>query len=210
MNDDQDHAGPQARCSEGDLPEERPVGTVALRPASPREETPREVSDGSVPAAEDALPAGRGAWAGVAYDGTSAAIGDARRFVAKFLAQVRAERRPEISAQVTGVAELVVSELVTNACKYAPGPCVVNVELAGPVVEITVWDSDPVLPQARAAEPSRVGGHGLEIVSALCEGFEAQREPIGKQVKARVPVAPADDQGRRADAPRRAPAAGGH
>ncbi|MGW7056144.1 ATP-binding protein [Streptomyces sp. NPDC054887] len=134
-----------------------------------------------------ATPADR-AWAGAAYDGTSEDIGNARRFVVGFLARLREERRLDISSHVTGVAQLVVSELVTNACKYAPGPCVLSVELAGNALEITVWDSDPVLPVARAADPGRVGGHGLEIVGALCGALEAWREPIGKRVKARVPV----------------------
>ncbi|MDJ0467121.1 ATP-binding protein [Streptomyces sp. H27-C3] len=119
-------------------------------------------------------------------------MGDARRFVVGFLAQLTEQRRGEISARVAGAAQLVVSELVTNACKYAPGPCVVNVELDGRALEITVWDSDPALPVTRAANPGRVGGHGLEIVRALCESFEVLCEPIGKQVKARILVRPAD------------------
>ncbi len=95
---------------------------------------------------------------------------------------------------MTGVAQLVVSELVTNARKYAPGPCGVNIEWAGAVLEITVWDTDPALPVVRAADPGRVGGHGLEIVTALCEGFEVRREPFGKRVTARVLAEPAVGQ----------------
>ncbi|MET9513206.1 ATP-binding protein [Streptomyces flavidovirens] len=93
------------------------------------------------------------AWAGVAYDGNLEWIGDARRFVTGFLTQLDQEHRIEVPARAAGVAELVVSELVTNVCKYAPGPCVVNVEVAGSVLEITVWDTNPVLPVVCAPDP---------------------------------------------------------
>jgi hypothetical protein len=39
---------------------------------------------------------------------------------------------------------------------------------------------------ARAADPGRVGQHGLEIVMAISQGFEAQREPVGKRITARI------------------------
>ncbi|WP_432171804.1 hypothetical protein [Streptomyces sp. 1222.5] len=53
-------------------------------------------------------------------------------------------------------------------------------------MEVQVWDSDPVLPVARAADAGRVGQQGLEIVMAVCEGFEAMREPVGKRLTARL------------------------
>ena len=43
-----------------------------------------------------------------------------------------------------------------------------------------------VLPVARAADAGRVGQHGLEIVMAVAQGFEAQREPVGKRITARI------------------------
>ncbi|WP_443052678.1 ATP-binding protein [Streptomyces sp. NBC_00299] len=45
---------------------------------------------------------------------------------------------------------LVVSELVTNARKYAPGPVPMHLRLDGDVVDVEVWDSDPVLSVAWA------------------------------------------------------------
>lgn len=148
------------------------------------------MGDVALQGSEDPVLGGPYAWAGVAYDGVCEPIAEARRFISGFLTQLQEEQRFEVSSRVAGVVQLIVSELVTNARKYAPGPCVVNVELARPVLEITVWDTDPILPVARAADPGRIGGHGLEIVTALCEGFEAQREPIGKRITARVPVEP--------------------
>lgn len=97
------------------------------------------------------------------------------------------------SAAYEGSPQLVVSELVTNARKHAPGPCLVDPELSGDSVGIAVWDTAPVLPVAKAADPGRVGQHGLEIVMAVCQGFEVHREPVGKRITASV--MPADDPG---------------
>ena len=90
-------------------------------------------------------------------------------------------------------AELLAGELVTNACKYAPGPCLLDLVFDGDVVEITVWDTDSTLPVPRAAEPGRIGQHGMEIVIALCEGYDVRREPVGKRIKVRLA---ASDDGR--------------
>ncbi|CAM5655505.1 hypothetical protein GCM10010345_91750 [Streptomyces canarius] len=87
------------------------------------------------------------------------------------------------------LTQLVVSELVTNAHKYAPGPILLDLRVLGDLVEVVVWDSDPVLPIARAADAGRVGQHGLKIVMAVAQGFEAQREPVGKRITARIALA---------------------
>ncbi|MGK5497821.1 ATP-binding protein [Streptomyces sp. URMC 125] len=127
-----------------------------------------------------------------AYGGSPESIAAARWFAADFLARARAVHGFPVSSVTVGVAQLVVSELVTNACKYAPGPCSVDLELhldpAEPVLDITVWDTSPVLPIARAAEPGRVGQHGLELVLAQCEGFDVRRDPVGKRIRVRIAV----------------------
>ncbi|WP_434599843.1 ATP-binding protein [Streptomyces sp. A5-4] len=192
MNGDTDLGDVQAQRIGGGSVVEGTTGGGSLADAAPDGPVARDGTGEAVHGAGGAVRAGRRAWAGAAYDGTPGAIGDARRFVVGFLAQLTEEHRGEISSRVAGAAQLVVSELVTNACKYAPGPCVVNVELDGPALEITVWDTDPALPVPREAKPGRVGGHGLEIVRALCESFEVLCEPIGKKIKARIPVRPAD------------------
>ncbi|MEU6095064.1 ATP-binding protein [Streptomyces sp. NPDC047079] len=122
----------------------------------------------------------------IALDGGGACIADARHLTAAFLARVQADHGLPVSARAMDLSQLVVSELVTNARKYAPGPAVLELRVVGAVVEVTVWDSDPVLPVARAADPGRVGQHGLEIVMAVAQGFEVQREPVGKRVTARL------------------------
>ncbi len=137
------------------------------------------------------------AQASVALDGGSACIGQARRFAGDFLARAHSTLGLPVSARVVELTPLVVSELVTNACKYAPGPVLMDLRLVRDCLEITVWDSDPVLPVARAADAGRIGQHGLEIVTALAEGFEVQRETVGKRITARLslaePIAPQSD-----------------
>jgi anti-sigma regulatory factor (Ser/Thr protein kinase) len=131
--------------------------------------------------------------ASVAYEGRPGSIGEARGFARDFLGRVQAVQGLPVSGRVMGMVQLVVSELVTNACKFAPGPCVLDLEVSHGAVEITVWDTDPTLPVARAADPGRVGQHGLEIVMAVCQGFEVRRESVGKRTKAVVVLA--DDPG---------------
>ncbi len=129
---------------------------------------------------------GRPVRAGTAYDSQSGSIAAARHFATRFVTQLQASHGISVARDVVGAVQLVVSELITNACKYAPGPTLLDLEFAGQALEITVADSSTVLPIARAAEPGRVGQHGLEIVMALCEGFEVQREPVGKRIRVRL------------------------
>ncbi|WP_333772471.1 ATP-binding protein [Streptomyces sp. IBSBF 3136] len=129
----------------------------------------------------------------VALDGDGSVIAQARHLAADFLARVQSAHGLPVSQRAMDLTQLVVSELVTNARKYAPGPVLLDLKIAGDLVEVVVWDSDPVLPVARAADAGRVGQHGLEIVMAVAQGFEAQREPVGKRITARIALA--DDPG---------------
>ncbi|MER6469650.1 ATP-binding protein [Streptomyces collinus] len=124
-------------------------------------------------------------------DGTD--IARARHLAAAFLTRVQAEHGLPVSQRAMDLTRLVVSELVTNARKYAPGPVLLDLKITGDTVEVVVWDSDPVLPVARAADAGRVGQHGLEIVMAVARGFEARREPVGKRITVRIALA--DDPG---------------
>ncbi|MEU5599274.1 ATP-binding protein [Streptomyces sp. NPDC020298] len=122
----------------------------------------------------------------VALNGQGPCIAEARHTAAGFLTRMRVEHGIAVSQRAVEVTQLVVSELVTNAQKYAFGPILLDLRIAADLVEVQVWDSDPVLPVARAADVGRVGQHGLEIVMAVCQGFEAAREPVGKRITARL------------------------
>ncbi|MCX5387368.1 ATP-binding protein [Streptomyces sp. NBC_00083] len=124
-------------------------------------------------------------------DGTDIAHG--RHLAVGFLTQVQAEHGLSVSQRAMDLTQLVVSELVTNARKYAPGPILLDLRIADGLIEVGVWDSDPVLPIARAANAGRVGQHGLEIVMAVARDFEAQREDAGKRITARIALT--DDPG---------------
>ncbi|MEU0221739.1 ATP-binding protein [Streptomyces sp. NPDC006265] len=126
---------------------------------------------------------------GYALDRDDSCITDARRHAAAFLDRASAEQHLPVSARAKDLTALVVSELVTNTRKYAPGPVLLELRITARAVEVTVWDSDPTMPAARAADPNRVGQHGLEIVKAVAEDFAMQRAPVGKRITARIPLA---------------------
>ncbi|MET7458096.1 ATP-binding protein [Streptomyces sp. NPDC005574] len=127
--------------------------------------------------------------ASAAYDGDSSCIGDARHLAVSFLTAVQSMHGVPVSERALGAAQLVVSELVTNAVRYAPGPVALHLQVHDGAVRVSVWDSDPVLPDVAATDPRRVGGHGLEITLALSQAYQVRREPVGKRVTALIALA---------------------
>ncbi|MFF3489667.1 ATP-binding protein [Streptomyces sp. NPDC002701] len=123
----------------------------------------------------------------------SADMAEARDMARDFLASLQAVHGLPVSERAMDTVRLVVSELVTNARKYAPGPCLMSLEAVRGMVEVRVWDSSTTLPSVQAPDPNRIGQHGLEIVMALCQSFTIQREPVGKQITAAIVLA--DDPG---------------
>ncbi|MEU9784390.1 ATP-binding protein [Streptomyces phaeochromogenes] len=101
-----------------------------------------------------------------AFEG-SEDIALARDLARNFLTDVQAVHGLPVSGRAMGIVQLVVSELVTNVRKYAPGPCLLTLEVSGGSVKVTVWDSNPTPPAILAPDPLRIGQHGLEIVMAV-------------------------------------------
>lgn len=134
--------------------------------------------------------------AGYALGGEDGCIADARHHALAFLDRAHADHRLPVSARVRDLTQLVVSELVTNARKYAPGPVLLELRVTADSVEIVVWDSDPTVPAARGADPDRVGQHGLEIVKAVTEDLFVEQEPVGKRITARIALADPPGGGR--------------
>lgn len=124
--------------------------------------------------------------AGAGYDMGSGEIARARAFVREFLADAQSRHGLDVSARAMDMAQLVVSELATNVCKYAPGPCLLDLEAADNMLDIVMWDSGSILPSAAQADPTRVGQHGLELVLLVCQSFTVRREPVGKRVRVQI------------------------
>ncbi|MER7983635.1 ATP-binding protein [Streptomyces sp. NPDC095817] len=122
----------------------------------------------------------------VALPDEGQSIAEARQLAAAFLLRVRADHLPDISRQTVELTQLVVSELVTNARKYAPGPILLRLRILAAMLEISVWDSAPHFPDAKTPDSGRIGQHGLEIVMAIAQKVDVQREPAGKRVTAHL------------------------
>ncbi len=129
-----------------------------------------------------------------AYEMTSGDIGRARSFVREFLSTGQSQHGWAVSGRAMDVAQLVVSELATNVCKYAPGPCLLDVESAGTMLSIMMWDSGAVLPAPSPADPARIGRHGLELVLGVCQSFELRREAVGKRVCVQIALQDSADE----------------
>ncbi|MEU3464304.1 ATP-binding protein [Streptomyces sp. NPDC006733] len=121
------------------------------------------------------------------YDGKSPVIGEARQFTAAFLDRALA-RGVAVGAVRRGDALLVVSELVTNAVRHAPGPCTLALDLQDGRLEIAVSDTSARALEPQPFEPRRIAQHGLEIVLALCADLSTDVTDAGKIVRAHLPV----------------------
>ncbi|MEV6118418.1 ATP-binding protein [Streptomyces sp. NPDC052109] len=116
------------------------------------------------------------------HEGTS--IADARRAVRSLLSY--AGHDP--SHQPGQDAQIVVSELVTDALRHAPGPGALLLELSldHTLLRITVRDSSPRPPRLLTPDPHRIGGHGLHLITRLCDTFHTIAHDHGKQVTAHL------------------------
>ncbi|MFI8420973.1 ATP-binding protein [Streptomyces sp. NPDC085479] len=124
----------------------------------------------------------------VVYDDAAhgGAIAAARAFTADFLAAAPSVRGGPVADERVELAQLVVSELVTNAVRHAAGPYRLVLELCRDDVEISVFDREAAVPVPRGHDPRRIGQHGVEIVLAVCESLTVEPAPDGKRVRARL------------------------
>ncbi|PRH76891.1 serine/threonine protein phosphatase [Streptomyces solincola] len=109
-----------------------------------------------------------------------AAPGRARRLARRALARWGLE---ELSDQV----ELLVSEVVTNAVRYAERPVTLRL-LRTDVLRCEVGDDSPQLPRQRRARDTDEGGRGLFLVNRLARRWGATRLSTGKVVWFELPA----------------------
>jgi serine phosphatase RsbU (regulator of sigma subunit)/anti-sigma regulatory factor (Ser/Thr protein kinase) len=84
-------------------------------------------------------------------------------------------------AGMVDTTQLLVSELVTNAIRYAEGPVTLRLIKEGALV-CEVFDSSPALPKLLHAAKDDETGRGLQIVSKLSGRWGARRTNGGKVV----------------------------
>ncbi|MFD7924197.1 SpoIIE family protein phosphatase [Streptomyces sp. NPDC059740] len=122
----------------------------------------------------------------VAYwylDPKAQTAGQARRLARRALA------RWDLT-ELTDQVELLVSEVVTNAVRYAERPITLRL-LRTDVLRCEVGDDVPQLPRLRQARPSDEGGRGLYLVNRMARRWGATRLSTGKVVWFELSMPPA-------------------
>jgi serine phosphatase RsbU (regulator of sigma subunit)/anti-sigma regulatory factor (Ser/Thr protein kinase) len=90
-------------------------------------------------------------------------------------------------ADLIPTAELLVSELVTNAVRYAQGKIGLRLVLEGGLI-CEVLDESAALPRLRHPDDSDERGRGLQVVSQLAQRWGARRAASGKVVWCELPL----------------------
>ncbi|WTQ39248.1 serine/threonine-protein phosphatase [Actinacidiphila glaucinigra] len=85
------------------------------------------------------------------------------------------------------VTELMVSEVVTNAVRYAERPISLRL-LRTDVLRCEVGDDAPTLPRLSRAQPEDEGGRGLYLVNRMAQRWGVTRLPTGKVVWFELPL----------------------
>ncbi|WP_030963207.1 ATP-binding SpoIIE family protein phosphatase [Streptomyces sp. NRRL S-378] len=125
----------------------------------------------------------------VAYwflDPEETAPGRARRFARRALTRWGLE-------ELSDSLELLVSEVVTNAVRYAERPVTLRL-LRTDVLRCEVGDDSPQLPRQRRARDTDEGGRGLFLVNRLARRWGATRLSSGKVVWFELPLPAAGER----------------
>jgi anti-sigma regulatory factor (Ser/Thr protein kinase) len=116
----------------------------------------------------------------------SAAPARARRFCSRSLSE--ALEPFEATPALIDQAEVIVSELVTNALKAACSRTELHLSVSESRVRIEVHDDAPGEPTVQNPSPEDVNGRGLMIVSTLAAAWGVENLTVGKGVWAELAV----------------------
>jgi anti-sigma regulatory factor (Ser/Thr protein kinase) len=84
---------------------------------------------------------------------------------------------------IVEVAQLLVSETVTNAVTHSGSAVEVQIQALGPAVCVSVWDDSPLgIPQSEARPADATGGRGLALVDALSLAWGWDCTTDGKRI----------------------------
>ena len=112
------------------------------------------------------------------------------RAVAAARSLVRSMGCGQRCAATIGSAELVASELVTNAIRHGDPPVILEVTCDGATVQVQVSDTSPKLPTPRQAGDDDEHGRGLRIVDVLSDTHGVGLLDSHKTVWARITARP--------------------
>jgi anti-sigma regulatory factor (Ser/Thr protein kinase) len=109
-------------------------------------------------------------------DGRSGTITLARQYAQEFFGLCE----PPLPPSAMEDALLLVSELVTNAVRHAPGPCVLTLADWRPGLTVAVSDTSSAQPVARPPDLSTgSGGFGWHLLHRIARQVEVRPDPAG-------------------------------
>ena len=95
-----------------------------------------------------------------------------------FLASIA--REIDLPSETVSIAELALSEIVTNAVVHGEPPIHVRVDATRSSLEVSVSDGSPAQPQADETRLDATGGRGLAIVAAVVGDWGCEPDPHGR------------------------------
>lgn len=117
--------------------------------------------------------------AALALDGSSQCVLTARSFARAHLEQCA----PDLAAATVHDALMLVSEMVTNAVRHAPGPCALYLVNDDKELTIAVSDTSTEVPRPRTPDPHGGGGFGWHLLRSIATQVDVHlRPPHGKTV----------------------------
>ncbi|PZT70692.1 hypothetical protein DN402_33235 [Streptomyces sp. SW4] len=121
---------------------------------------------------------------GAVWGAGGMSLAESRHAVRTLLAQAGYDPATTVSQD----AQIVVSELVTNAQRHAPGGGGLLLEVTSDLalLRVTVRDTSPRPPTFPEPDRRRVGGHGLHLVTRICDRLHTVALADGKQVVAEL------------------------
>jgi anti-sigma regulatory factor (Ser/Thr protein kinase) len=96
----------------------------------------------------------------------------------------------DLDTEVVEVAQLLTTELVTNALKHGRGDIVLAISRQAGDLRVDVTDDGPGTPQIGSGGEDALGGRGLMVVEALATmwGVAPGLRPCGKTVWFSLPA----------------------
>lgn len=79
-------------------------------------------------------------------------------------------------------AQLLVSEVVTNAVQHAAGPILLSLRQYPTTLRCDVEDADPRAPQRTAGSDEAESGRGLVLLDALTVAWGSRQTRVGKSI----------------------------